>query len=134
MRALAVFALLVAGPAWADTTVPSSGMFQPSSYGLSDDGDTKSFLDAVAEAVKSADGGRVRVEVHADERPGAQDNTLLAGMRARELVKALRKRGVGKKAVVSEAVGHSGVQRTPATSRIVFDFSNDAAVDVPAAW
>lgn len=134
MRLLAAVSLLVATPAWADTTVASKVFFGPSSYGLSADGEVAAFLDRVADAVEADPSLRLRLEVHADERPGTLDNTLLADKRAKELLKALKKRGVKKKKLGSDAIGHSGVQPSSATSRIVFDFSNDASVDVPPAW
>lgn len=136
MRHLAVLlaALLVPAVASADTTIPSKALFGPSSYRLSSAPEVAQFLDRVAEKVKSSPDGFVRLEVHADERPGALDNTVLADKRAKVLLKELKKRGLKKRALGSDAVGHSGVQPTPGTSRIVFDFANDATVDVPPTW
>ena len=135
MRALAAVLLLaLSGSALADTTVPSKGLFQPSSYRIATSAEAVGFLDAVVVALKSNPDAWLRLEVHADERPGALDNTVLADKRAKVLVKELRKRGISKKRIGSDAVGHSGVQPSTATNRIVFDFSDDAVVAVPPTW
>lgn len=131
---LLIASLLLSTPAWADTTVPSKALFAPSSYGLGSDGEIGAFLDRVADALDANPDARLRIEVHADERPGALDNTLLADKRAKEILKGLKKRGVKKKRLSSDAVGHSGVQPSAPTSRIVFDFSDDASVEVSPAW
>lgn len=136
MRPFAVLlaALLTPAVAGADTTIPSKALFGPSSYRLSTAPEVAQFLDRVAEKVKSSPDAFLRVEVHADERPGALDNTVLADRRAKEILKELKKRGLKRRTLGSDAVGHSGVQPTPTTSRIVFDFVNDATVDVPPTW
>ena len=69
--------------------------------------------------------------MHADERPGTIDNTALASFRVKDLLKALKKAGAKKKQLTGESVGHSGVEHTPETSRIVFDFADDAYIAWP---